>query len=330
MDTQKFIRSVSQGRREIFMIPHTRIIPKESFNKRKDFGNIKALAMSILSNPEGIKETVRVKINKDTNTIELINGERRYRACQWLVENGHEAPLMPCRFEPATTTDKELLIGQAVMNAGKPMDMLEKAAIYLDLMELHDMNGQQIADRLETTKAAVSNGIILIRDGAPKVIKMIQKGQISASAALEVIKKYKTNHASQESKILDLLSTTNKPSKAKAKKSVSSKNDDDSKTTSEGTGTSSSTTQDTSKPPDWKKERKEDDAANKGSGGGGGGTGTANLNADKRIAKIDKMMEELNLDKAHPERVASFELLLNYLSGEVTTITPLKKHLQGK
>ncbi len=342
MATQAYIRTISNKRNDIFFLDAEHLTPLPNFNRREDFGDIEALKASIRHSPEGVEEAIRIKTIPNDNKIYIVNGERRYKACIELKKEGHIVPPLPCRLIPKDTSDKDLLISQLVMNSGKPMDMLEKGLAYMELHDTHQMTGQDIAERMgDTTKQAVSQAITLVKYGTQNVLQMIRNHQISASAALEVIKLHKNDKAAQESKILDVLSSTPSPSKATVKAQLknekeNAENKEGTDTSTQDADTSSETTPDTTahdptKPIDWSDEAKKDKQNNSGggNGGGSGGNGTKNMSVDKRHQNLEACLCELNLDNCHEDRVNTLELILTYLSGE-STITPVKKHLLGK
>ncbi len=336
MASNEHIRKISKTRAEVYYLPISALTPKESFNHREDFGEINALVETIDNNPAGVIQPLTIENKKGADTLWIKDGERRYKACLLLAEKRGEEVYVPCIFEKKSVTPAQQLINQLVVNSGKSMTMIEKGKVYCELNDEHGMSMEDIGKAMGgVTKQSVSQAITIVKYGSAKILKMIRNDQVSASAALPIITAHKENKALQDSKILDELSSTKKVTKASTTKSVKKDKDKDG---NEGDGASTETNadgterRDTTKPPDFKAEREADDKANSGGGtggGGGGGLGTKNPKIEDRHKNVEKMMEEINLDNCHSGHVASFEMLLTYLTGE-GTITPLKKHLLGK
>mgnify|MGYP001828168792 CR=1 FL=1 len=345
MSSTNPIRQFSQGRSEIHKIHPRHLTPEPGFNERSDFGDIERLAKSI--EQLGVQQTLRIRKIKGEETLYIVDGERRYKACMLIIEQGKDPGPIPCKLEAQNTTDAERLVHQVTLNSGKEFTLLEKSRVYKRLKDEHGMNGSEIAEALQTTKQSVSNGLTIVTHGSPKLIVMIERGQLAATTALKIIKLHKDNHAYQETKAMDTLSETgrshitpkdlkkNKPETPEDPATADDASDDDTagENTSEddttGENTSEETTaHDTSKPLDWSSSR--DSSGGGGSAGGGGGTGERNVNIEKRFERIDKMLEELNPDNVIPDRQTTVELVINTLNGTHANINSLKDHLLGR
>ncbi len=309
------IRKFSQGRSEIHKIHPTDLTPT-------DFGDIRKLALSI--HRIGIQQALRIRKAKGESILYIVDGERRYKACLLLIQQGKDPGPIPCKLEQQNTTPALRLIHQITLNNGKPFTLLEKARVYRLLKEEHGMNGTQIAEALQTTKQAVSNGLTIITHGSPKLIRMIEKDQLAATTALEIIKTHKHNPQLQDAKALDTLSKTKTsritPKHLQPEKPTTTTPDTQDTDTPPDTTT---TKRDTTKPPDWKAERKAAAATSTGNTS----FGTKNPSVDKRHQNIERMLNNLNPDTCHKDRWLTLELACTYLAGE-SDITPLKKHLQ--
>jgi ParB/RepB/Spo0J family partition protein len=116
-----------------YSIDPTKIVRREGFNPRFDFGEIDELAQSIKAN--GLLNAIRVKrlVKPDEagNLFELIDGDRRLTAIEKLIKKGHDFPEgIPAIIVDKAQDDVTSLIQMFEANSGKTFLPLEEAAAY--------------------------------------------------------------------------------------------------------------------------------------------------------------------------------------------------------
>jgi hypothetical protein len=206
------LKAIAVGTAEVFKLD-PRIIEREpGFNKRYDFGNITILAEDILAN--GVLEALKVR--KEGPHIYLVNGDRRLTAIRTLLDEGlwPEDPAnqgfpmpVPCTSEGRAVKPIDRIFMMLSLNTGKPFTMLEKAYAYQDILAQNPkINASEIARRSGETKQAVSNALQLVTHGSERLLTAVRCDEISATAALEIIKSTK-DHPEQDAALTAALTT---------------------------------------------------------------------------------------------------------------------------
>lgn len=111
---------------DIYKIDPRAIVVEAGFNSRSDFGDIEELASQIKE--QGMLNPITVVPFKDENGVEkyrLVDGERRYRATMFLIQNGTEVARVPALFASKNLSPAELLTQQLLRNEGKPFSEYE-------------------------------------------------------------------------------------------------------------------------------------------------------------------------------------------------------------
>lgn len=124
-------------KKDIYNIDPRAIVVVEGFNSRTDFGDIEDLAAQIAE--QGVLNPVTVIPIKDENGVEtyqLVDGERRYRACMHIINNGGDIARIPAIFIPKNTSKDELLIQQVMRNEGKPFSEYEYGVAFNKFIKL--------------------------------------------------------------------------------------------------------------------------------------------------------------------------------------------------
>lgn len=126
-----------------FMIDPRNIVVIEGFNSRTNF-DIDTLAKQIkgvgaVLNPVSV---VPFKDENGNDKYKLVDGERRYRACMKLLEEGFDLPRIPALFISKSKSEEELIIEQIMRNEGKAFTEYEYGVAYHKLIE----KGYTIAD----------------------------------------------------------------------------------------------------------------------------------------------------------------------------------------
>jgi len=172
-------------RTDISFVDVRSIIVRPTFNKRKIFGDLEALAESIRNN--GIIAPMRgyrEKINGVSHVI-VKDGERRMRAVEILLNQGVEFKRVPVIIGHKSSMEDQIL-EMVISNDGLPMTTLEEGLAFAELINF-GWTPKEVASRAGRTQGHVSNALALAK--APKTIQdSINVGEISSSEALKVLR----------------------------------------------------------------------------------------------------------------------------------------------
>lgn len=186
---RKFTTNSSQ----LYNIEIKKIRPRKGFNKREFFGDLSGLGTSI--GTVGQIEPITVDLLKDETAL-LVDGERRLLATQWWNENcepGQQITHLRAYVNLLATSDQQRYITQLIKNNGnKPLEALEEARLYQDLLGTPDENGKflkaaDIARIQNVSKMHVSNALKLIGISEEEE-NAIKDGLISPTAITDLIK----------------------------------------------------------------------------------------------------------------------------------------------
>lgn len=177
------IASPEDGRtrdRNAGFIELSRVVPDPD-QPRKTFSeeSLRQLAASIKE--KGLLQSIIVRWSKELGLWVIVAGERRWRAAGMA---GLET--INCRFVDKDLSETEIREDQLLENLQR-IDLLpgEAASAYQELIQMNSWTVQQLADRLNLSKATVVRSLALLK--LPEDIrKQVDEGLIAASAAYEV------------------------------------------------------------------------------------------------------------------------------------------------
>ena len=219
------IKSISDGRSDLYRLAPEKINVKEGWNSRfadfdpEDADDI-ALAHSIAVN--GVKQPVAIYM--EDGLAYLSDGNRRLGAVKYVLDpdNGIEVTAdlstMAVLVEPKEGTDADRVFSQVVRNQGKPFTGLEQATVFSKLMGL-GWTEEEVANKVGVTVQRVRDLLELNKKAPAKVKKMIHNGEISATLAITTIKKAKGDGK----KAGELLDSAVGKAKAEGKKKATAK-----------------------------------------------------------------------------------------------------------
>lgn len=351
-ENQRGYKAHAIQRGETFSVLFALLAPKEGFNQRRLFHGIPELATRIQVNGFRKSTPIIVEWNKERGLFEIIHGERRYRACEHLVNQGIDPGPIWCMSESRDTTPTQQLIDQLLTNYGEPFTPLEKGRVYLRLLEEDpDLNGTRIAEKVGETKQAVSNALRLAKHGSNALHAAIDAGRISSTTADTILKEAGEDHAAQDAMLeaaltgkahatpKDLPKSSNRKSEINNQQSEIPGNTEfietnpDQSDTSDTSDQPDSTTTDTTSslaPADpGAVERIKNAPSTNRDGSSGPGEGKYEA-PDKRLKSIEKILDDLDKQgKGDEARITTAEFVLGYLNNE-RTAAELKRHLTGK
>ena len=192
------LEQMSTGRGGHFNFTFAQLTIPDGYNPRKEFHGIPELAESILAEGgrktkdgqtiAGLLNPLRVRKIEGTEIIEVLDGERRYRAIGHLISQGNDVGLIPCIPEQQHTTELQRDLVPLVANTGQELTFLEKARQYQRIIDRHQITPAELARRCQTTKQAVSDALRLTNEASNLLLSYVSGGKMSATTALLIIK----------------------------------------------------------------------------------------------------------------------------------------------
>lgn len=181
---------------EIKKIVLDKIVTREGFNVRQDYGDIEGLAQSILENGQSVPG--RVDILED-GTFSLVDGHRRFSALKLLEEQGHE-PMFLAIVNGTRTTEEQRIIQMFTTADNKQLESHEVAELILRLVNIgHDQ--KSVAQKIGKTVAYVSNMLSYATE-SPVVKELVKKGKVKLTTVTKV-KKLVKNEKERTAMIVD-------------------------------------------------------------------------------------------------------------------------------
>jgi ParB/RepB/Spo0J family partition protein len=203
---------------EVFLVPFDKIIVDDEVNTgRIEFGDLEELANSIQESTLRVPLLVQ-KVRGEEQYI-LIQGKRRFKAIEILINRGVDIPGVKCFLAPQNYNIENSLFDQIVMNDGKPYTALEQGIVFQQLVG----RGYSVSDISKKTGKSVThiNNCVEIASLPKKVQNLIASGSVSGLTAVELFKVVKN-----ENELIEKLESavTNAPEKDGKKKKVTKKN----------------------------------------------------------------------------------------------------------
>jgi ParB family chromosome partitioning protein len=179
---------------EIINIPIEKIEPSE-LNKY-GIRDIEDLAASI--EEMGLLHNLVVKDINNNGLYEIISGERRYKACRLLFDNGNEQfKYLPCKVEKPVSdsiTELKLIHANATARVLNDWEKIYQAGrineiVYKLKEEGYEFTGRMrsvVAEILEVSDAQAGRMIKIDKDLANEVKEELKSGNIGITAAYEI------------------------------------------------------------------------------------------------------------------------------------------------
>jgi len=143
--------------------------------------HIKNLKISILSRVNsdpplpGLFEPIKVRYNRQTGEVTLVDGECRLTACRELWDEGHEIYVPSVVVEG---TDEQLIASSLLGNGGLPLTQWELGTKYHRLQVGYSWSIEKIAANTGKSKKYVTESITLANSPA-EIKEMIAAGEIT-------------------------------------------------------------------------------------------------------------------------------------------------------
>lgn len=148
--------------------------PRQTFAQE----NLEDLAASIRQ--KGILQPIIVRSIPDTDSYEIVAGERRWRAAQ--MAQLHEVPVIIREFD-----DQEVLEIAIIENIQRAdLNAIEEATAYRQLMDKFSHTQEQLAVALSKSRSHIANLLRLL--GLPEDVKtLVKDGALSAGHARALV-----------------------------------------------------------------------------------------------------------------------------------------------
>lgn len=169
-------------RKDLFLLTYDEIEIEKGFNPRVNYGDIDALAQSIIEN--GIKNPLRGFKNKNGKFV-LTDGHRRLRATEIALQSQPEI-LIPFIIDTSNKSMEQRVIDVMICNDGLKLNPLEESEIVRRLVN-YGMSDADIVQKTGKTNVYISN--LKLLNSAPQRIKnLILQDVVSATLAMDVLR----------------------------------------------------------------------------------------------------------------------------------------------
>lgn len=179
----------------VIWVDPSKVKTRENFNPRiQPF--TEDIKPSIIEH--GVRESVEAVDNGDGTYTLNAQGHRRLLALIELhnekfttTKIGNKPLMMPLRIVAAPKDQKDLLIDILTLNTGKPLEMLETARVYGQMIgEVIDPKarreaGKEIAKQTGRSINAIMNYLLLLECG-PVITKLLENGQANGSLVIDL------------------------------------------------------------------------------------------------------------------------------------------------
>lgn len=177
------LKTLTEKRKDMWLVDPVTVVIEEGLNTRYDYGDIPALAQSILEN--GMTTPIVVHVVGDD--LVLSSGHRRMKAVQLLIEQGYEVKTIPAIAEGKGYTSEQRIVDLYVNNDGKRFTILEEGYVFLKLENI-GWSQTDISKKIGKSQSAVSAALKLSKSSR-RIQNLIIEGKIDAQTVLAVLRK---------------------------------------------------------------------------------------------------------------------------------------------
>lgn len=195
---KKAMNELGAKSRDLYMVPIDGIRKHPNFNivridKAKYDAKVREIADSIKANGFYSSQPIKVFVAKEdgAEVVYVTNGHTRLDAARLAIEEGCQLEHLPAVPWPAGTTVEDITVSLYTENNGDPITPYGIALLCKRLVEL-GVEDTKIAERFSLGIGYVRS--LLQLAGAPKAVReMVQSGKVSATLAVETLKKEGSN-----------------------------------------------------------------------------------------------------------------------------------------
>ena len=182
------LKDVASKTRDAFLIPISKLIA--GTNAREDFSSVPDLAISMFNMGQLIP--IVVNLSEDGKTATILDGERRFRAAQYVNEHFKDNPhffkieSLLCVSGGKITQEERILQQLEISDRTQPLQPIERAKAFKTLVD-SGMAVAAIAKRIGKTPTYVSASLSLLEAPA-EVQDAVRDHKMSKTAAQKVSK----------------------------------------------------------------------------------------------------------------------------------------------
>lgn len=181
--TRDIARKNSTLGEQIIKIELSKIIIREGFNVRQDYGDLDSLAYSILENGQTVPGKVDVLAD---GTFLLTDGHRRYKALIILADMGHDNPMFKATINSTKITEEQRILQMFTTQDNKSLEPHEIAELIQRLINL-GYNQKTVAQKIGKTPSYVSQMLSYATE-SPIIKEQVINGNMNVSTALKLQK----------------------------------------------------------------------------------------------------------------------------------------------
>lgn len=171
---------------DIYWVDPKMVIADESFNIRKDYGDIEALKLSIVSGWVG--NSILLGYRGEGGVIMLTDGFRRNRAIQMAIEQGllDDDFRVPFRLHKKGYRLEDRLFDVYQTQDNKNLTKAEVCELFYRLKHNHNKSNDEIAKRIGKSPAFVSQ-MLSIAEAPDPIRESVYTGELKSSEAVTIL-----------------------------------------------------------------------------------------------------------------------------------------------
>jgi len=206
------MEKLKSKRKDQYLLAFDEIEVEKGFNPRIDYGDINALAQSIIEN--GIKVPLIGFKHRTSGKYVLTDGHRRLKATEIALQTSPDI-LIPFIIDNSNKSIEQRIIDVMVCNEGLKLNPLEEAEIIRRLVN-YGMSDTDIANRTGKTPVYISN-LKLLNSAPQKIKNLILQDTISSTLAMDLLRNTE-NYEEAVEKIENAVSIAHTEGKTKVMK----------------------------------------------------------------------------------------------------------------
>lgn len=176
-------RQNSQAAEDVVKIQLDKIVIREGFNVRQDYGDLNGLATSILENGQTIPG--RVDVLSDGSFM-LVDGHRRFKAIQMLSDMGHDANYFKAIVNNSRTTEEQRILQMFTTQDNQPLKPEEVAELISRLINL-GYTQAEVSRKIGKTPAYISQ-MLSFANESPIIKDQVKNGNLNIGKVLKLQK----------------------------------------------------------------------------------------------------------------------------------------------
>ena len=194
-NTKAAMKAVGAVSADLWQVEPTRLRILDGFNARIKneayTGRVRWIADSIKANGyyKDKPLTGFVALEDGTEVIYVTGGHRRHEAVLLALSEGVEVAAVPVVIKPRGTSMEDLTVDLVVGNEGEPLSTYEQAVVCKRLAAF-GWDSKEIARRLGYSTAQYVDALLSLASAPLPVRRMVMESVISATTAIEAIKKH--------------------------------------------------------------------------------------------------------------------------------------------